>query len=181
MKSVSFFLICGVIGIGIRFTPADLRAQDAKSSGVQPTDKSQPSSADAKAGHAYSGMYTFLKDGEFVQLTVEDGGSITGFISRFGDGDSDKGAFLDQFFKTGKLDGNKLRFTTEVVHGVAFDFQGSVERGEGKSPGDEAYFVLKGTLTENISDANKKVTSRPRPVVFKMFPQEAVPAPVVRN
>lgn len=181
MKPVPFFLICGVIGLGMRFTPVDLRAQDAKSSGEQQTDKSQPSSADAKEGHEYSGMYSFLKDGEFVQLTVEDGGSITGFVSRFGDGDSDKGAFLDQFFKTGKLDGNKLSFTTEVVHGVAFDFQGLVERGEGKNPGDEAYFVLKGTLTENISDANKKVTSRPRPVVLKMFPQEAAPAPSARN
>jgi hypothetical protein len=181
MKSIRFVLICGLIGLGIWFAPADLCAQDAKSSGEKQADKSQPSSADANGGHAYSGMYSFLKDGEFVQLTVEDGGSVTGFVSRFGDGDSDKGAFLDQFFKTGKLEGNKLSFTTEVVHGVAFDFHGSVERGEGKSPSDEAYFVLKGTLTENISDANKKVTSRPRPVVFKMFPQESSPAPVVRN
>ena len=160
---------------------ADLRAQDAKAPSEKQAEKAQPSSAGAKEGQTYSGMYSFPKDGEFVQLTVEDGGSVTGFISRFGDGESDKGAFLDQFFKTGKLEGNKLSFTTEVVHGVAFDFQGSVDRGEGKNPGDEAYFVLKGTLTENISDANKKVASRPRPVVFKMFPQEATPAPVVRK
>jgi hypothetical protein len=181
MKSTASCLICGLIGLGIWYASADLRAQDAKTSDEKQTDNSQPSSADANHGHAYSGMYSFLKDGEFLQLTVEDGGSVTGFVSRYGDGDSDKGAFLDQFFKTGKLKGNKLNFTTEVVHGVAFDFQGSVERGEGKNPGDEAYFVLKGTLTENISDANKKVSSRPRPVVFKIFPQEASPAPVVRK
>ena len=126
-------------------------------------------------------MYSFLRDGEFVQLTIADDGKVSGFVSRYGDTDSDRGAFLDQFFKTGKLEGNKLSFTTEVVHGVAFDFQGSVERGEGKNPGDEAYFVLKGTLSENISDANKKITSRPRPVVLKMFPQQAGPAPVVRK
>lgn len=161
--------------------PTDLRAQDTKASDDKQADKSQPSSSDPKEGQTYSGMYSFLKDGEFVQLTVEDGGSLTGFISRFGDGESDKGAFLDQFFKTGKLDGNKLSFTTEVVHGVAFNFQGTVERGEGKNPGDEAYFVLRGTLTENVSDANKKVTSRSRPVLFKMFPQEASPAPAVRK
>jgi hypothetical protein len=181
MKTVSSFLICGLIGFGTWSVPAGLRAQDAQTSAEKQANKSQPSSASAKEGQSYSGMYSFLKDGEFVQLTVEDGGSVTGFVSRFGDGESDKGAFLDQFFKTGKLDGSKLSFTTEVVHGVAFDFQGSVERGEGKNPGDEAYFVLKGTLTENISDANKKVTSRPRPVVLKMFPQEAAPAPVVRK
>jgi len=181
MKTVLSFLICGLIGFGMWCAPADLRAQDAKTSGEKQTEKSQPSSADAKGGQAYSGMYSFLKDGEFLQLTVEDDGSVTGFVSRFGDGESDKGAFLDQFFKTGKLDGNRLNFTTEVVHGVGFGFQGSVERGEGKNPGDEAYFVLKGTLNENVSDANKKVTSRSRPVVFKMFPQEAAPAPVVRK
>src|SRR4029077_7813642 len=129
----------------------------------------------------YSGMYTFLKEGESVQVTVEDGGNVTGFVSRYGDGDSDKGAFLDQFFKSGKLDGNKLSFITETVHGVWFDFKGTVERGEGKNPGDEAYYVLKGTLTQNSSDVNNKVNSRAVDVAFKMFPQDAGPAPAARN
>lgn len=180
MKTIrSLLLICGAIGLWI--WPVGVHGQDAKASDEKQAQKSRPAEADTKDAHAYSGMYSFLKDGEFLQLTVEDGGSITGFVSRFGDGDSDKGAFLDQFFKTGKLDGSKLTFTTEVVHGVAFDFQGTVERGEGKNPGDEAYFILKGTLTENLSDANKKVTSRSRPVVFKMFPQDAAPAAVGRK
>lgn len=151
---------------------------------AQTSDNSQqqtPPPAPTKTEPSYSGMYTFLKDGEFVQVTVEDEGRITGFISRFGDGESDKGAFLDQFFKTGKLDGNKLSFTTEIVHGVSFDFHGTVERGDGKNPGEEAYYVIKGTLTENVTDVNKKVTSRSRDVVFKMFPEEASPAPAVRN
>lgn len=126
-------------------------------------------------------MYSFLKDGEFVQVTVEDQSRVTGFISRFGDGESDKGAFLDQFFKTAKLDGNKLSFTTEIVHGVSFDFRGTVERGEGKKPGDDSFYIIKGTLTENVTDLNKKVSSHSRDVVFKMFPQEASPAPAVRN
>ena len=118
-------------------------------------------------------MYTFQKDGEFVQLTVEDAGIVTGFVSRYGEGESDKGEFLDQFFKVGKLDGNKLTFTTDTVHGVRFDFKGRVERGEGKNPGDEAYYLLKGTLTQSSGDANKKVTSKARDVVLKAFPQDA--------
>jgi hypothetical protein len=126
-------------------------------------------------------MYSFQKEGEFVQVTVEEAGHVTGFVSRFGDGDSDKGAFLDQFFKSGKLEGNRLSFTTEIVHGIAFDFKGTVERGNGKNPGDEGYFVLKGTLTENASDVNKKVTSHSREVVFKIFPQNGAPAPVLRK
>ena len=49
---------------------------------------SKPSSA--QAGAEYSGMYNFLRDGEFVQITVEDQGNVTGFISRFGDSESDR-------------------------------------------------------------------------------------------
>jgi hypothetical protein len=153
------------------------RAQSAPSQDQAPpsTGASQPE------GHAYSGMYSFLKDGEFVQITVEDGGRVSGFISRYGDGESDKGAFLDQFFKTGKLEGNNLSFTTDIVHGVAFDFKGSVQRGEGKTAQDEGYYVLKGTLTQNTSDTNNKVTARAREVVLKSFPQDAGPAATPRK
>lgn len=122
-----------------------------------------------KDAPTYSGMYAFLKEGEFVQVTVEDDGQVTGFISRYGD---DKATFVDQFFKSAKIDGNTLSFTTKVVGGVSFDFKGTVERGEGKNPADEDYFELKGTLTENLTDANKKTTSNSREVEFKMFPRD---------
>src|SRR5437764_2534536 len=112
----------------------------------------------------YSGMYAFIRDGEFLQLTIEEAGRVTGFISRYGDLESDRGAFLDQFFKQGKLEGNKLTFTTDIVHGVWYEFKGTVDRGEGKNPGDEAYYVLKGTLAQYQTDNDKKVTSRSRVV-----------------
>jgi hypothetical protein len=154
-------------------------AQDAKAD--VPKAGEQSPAVHEGGGREYSGMYSFLKDGEFVQITVEDEGRVTGFVSRYGEGESDKGAFLDQYFRSGKLDGSKLVFTTETVHAVWFDFKGTVERGEGKKPGDEAYYVLKGTLTDSSSDAQKKVTSHSREVVFKMFPAEASPTPAVRN
>ena len=163
---------------------AELFAQEAKA-GTRPAETTATNSPttkpDAKSAPAYSGMYSFLKDGEFVQVTVEEAGHVTGFISRFGEGESDKGAFLDQFFKSGKLEGSKLSFTTEVVHGIGFEFKGTVERGEGKNPGDEGYFVLKGTLNENASDVNKKVTTHSQEVALKMFPQDAAPAAAARN
>jgi hypothetical protein len=120
----------------------------------------------------YSGMYAFLRDGEFLQVNVEDQGRLTGFVSRYGDLDSDRGVFLDQFFKPGKLEGNKLSFTTETVHGVWYEFKGTVERGEGKNPGDEAYYILKGTLTQYNTDADKKTTSKAHDVAFKSFPED---------
>ncbi|MBZ5616760.1 MAG: hypothetical protein LAO23_22380 [Acidobacteriia bacterium] len=131
----------------------------------------------ALPGAEYSGMYSFLRDGEFVQVTVEEKGHVTGFVSRYGDLESDRGAFLDHFFKQGKLEGNKLAFTTETVHGVWFEFRGSVERGDGKKPGDEAFYLLKGTLTENSTDDNQKTSSRSREVVLKSFPQDVSPTP----
>src|ERR1700722_5453281 len=175
--ALSFALVAGI------FT-ARLAAQDNKSTGAKSADSASTQNGagqGAPSAQAYSGMYTFRKEGEFVQLTVEDNGNVTGFISRFGEGVSDKSAFLDQFFKTAKLDGKKLSFTTAVVQGVSFDFKGSVVRGEGKNPGDEAYFVLQGTLTENASDANKKVTSHSQDVAFKMFPQDASSEPAAKN
>lgn len=146
-------------------------AQDSKA--AAPNPGKPPSAAhEAKGGREYSGMYSFLEDGEFVQITVEGEGRVTGYVSRYGKGESDKGAFLDQFFSSGKLDGSKLSFATQTVHGVWFEFNGTVERGEGKNQGDEAYYVLKGALIENTSDAAKKVTTHSREVVFKRFPEE---------
>jgi hypothetical protein len=180
---MKIFLVAMFCGIGMLILPVkQLHVQDANSSAnpAQSTEKGSTSTAE-KDGRTYSGMYSFLKDGEFLQVTVEDAGSVTGYISRYGDGESDKGAFLDQFFKNGKLEGTQLSFTTEIVHGVSFDFRGAFERGNGKNPGDEAYYVLKGTLTQNVTDADKKVTSHSRDVAFKLFPQEGAPAPTTRK
>ena len=135
-------------------------------------DKPAPP-ASANPGQQYSGMYSFLQEGEFVQVTVEEAGRVTGFVSRYGDLDSDKGEFLDHFFKTGTLQDNKLNFTTAVVHGKSFEFTGTIERGEGKNPGDEGYYVIRGKLTENATDANKKISSRSREAVFKAFPRDS--------
>jgi hypothetical protein len=91
--------------------------------------------------------------------------------------DSDRGVFLDQFFKQGKLDDKKLSFTTQTVHGTWYEFKGTIERGEGKSPGDEAYYLLKGMLTQSTTDSNQKTSSTSREVVFKSFPQDTESRP----
>jgi hypothetical protein len=148
--------------------PLILLAMSSLLAGQNPPQNSTP----AQPADDYSGMYSFLQEGEFVQITIEDHGSVTGFVSRYGDSESDRGAFLDQFFKQGKLDGNKLSFTTDTVHGVWYDFKGTIERGQGKILSDEAYYLLKGTVTEYRTDVNKKVTSKSHDVTFKSFPRE---------
>ena len=122
-------------------------------------------------GDDFSGMYTFLAEGEFVQLNVEDAGKVTGYVSRYGSLDSDKGAFLDHFIKNGSLRDRRIEWTTEPVHGVWYDFKGTIGRGSGKTPDDEGYYTMRGTLVEHMSDAARKESARQREVVLKSFPQ----------
>ncbi len=121
-----------------------------------------------------SGMYSFLREGEFVEVNVEPDGRVTGFISRFGEQDSDRGSFLDHIFTKGSLQGSKLSFATRSVHGVSYGFNGTVERGEGKTPSAEAYYVIKGTLTQFTEDKDKKTSAQQREVTFKSFPADAM-------
>lgn len=116
-----------------------------------------------------SGMFTFLREGEFVQLTIEDG-QLSGFISRFGDTESDKGEFIDHFFDKTSLHGNHLSFNTKTVHAVWYEFAGTVTTAPGKQKGEEGYRVLAGKLTLHKSDASGKEQASERTVELKSFP-----------
>jgi hypothetical protein len=130
----------------------------------------------APAAPDYSGMYSFLADGEFVQLSIDDAGKITGYVSRYGNLDSDRGAFLDQYFKSASLNGSHLEWVTEPVHGVWYEFKGSLGRGNGKTPNDDGYYTMRGTLTEYSGDAARKNSARSREVTLKSFPQDVAGA-----
>jgi hypothetical protein len=143
----------------------------------------QEDSANATAPHAaedISGMYSFIKEGEFLQITL-DKNAVTGYISRMGDSDSDDGVFLDQFFLKADVQGHDVSFTTRPLHSVWYEFKGKFSRGPGKAKGDDAYYVLRGTLKELTSNnAAKTVSSRSREVEFKLLaqpedPEEAKP------
>jgi hypothetical protein len=118
-----------------------------------------------------SGSYSFLREGEFVQLTVEDG-RLSGYVSRFGDSDSDKGQFIDQFFDKTTLDGNHLTFNTKTVHGVWYDFTGTVTTVPGKKSSEEGQHVLKGTLVQHTTDDKGVEKTMQRQVEFKSFPAD---------
>ena len=81
-----------------------------------------------------AGLYSFVKEGESVQLTLDEG-ELSGYVTRFGDNDSDKGQLIDQFFNKGSLKDNHLSFATKTVHGVWYEFSGTVETQAGESPG----------------------------------------------
>jgi len=133
-----------------------------------PNDQAKP----AAAKNDISGMYSFLKEGEFVQINQEEGGVITGFVSRYGDDATDKKTFLDQFFSKGALDGAALTFETKVVHGTWFSFSGTVQRGPGKTPADEGYRLLRGTVTRHKTDDKGKDVAESRELEMKSFPAD---------
>ncbi len=131
----------------------------------------QESARARDAASDISGMYSFLRDGEFVQLTVDDG-KLSGYVSRFGDSDSDKGQFIDQFFDKTSLQSGHLSFTTKTVHGTWYDFNGTITTTPGRKPPEEGYRVIKGTLIQHASDAKGVDKAMQRQVELKSFPAD---------
>jgi hypothetical protein len=130
--------------------------------------QNQPQKTAAPADD-YSGMYSFLEEGEFVQISLEEGNRLTGFISRYSD--SEKATFVDHFFEKAELHDHDIRFSTRKVHGIWFDFRGTISRGPAKSRYEDAYYVIKGTLSQYTADAKQVVTAKEREVTFRSFPQ----------
>jgi hypothetical protein len=138
----------------------------------QPPSSAAPNGGKTKdSADDPSGTYSFLRDGEFLQLTLDDG-KLSGYISRFGDTESDKGTFIDQFFDKGSLDGDHLSFTTKTVHGTWYGFTGVITRTPGKQPAQEGYRVIKGNLVQHMMDANNADKPQQHEVEFKSFPRD---------
>ncbi|PYX89778.1 MAG: hypothetical protein DMG67_14315 [Acidobacteria bacterium] len=117
-------------------------------------------------GADISGLYSFLHEGESLQLNL-DHGKLSGWVSSFGFLDSDKDILLDRFFEKASLQGTRVYFLSRRIHGCWVEFSGRIDRGEGRLRGQEGYYVLVGTLTQYTSDADVKVSARKREVMLK--------------
>jgi hypothetical protein len=158
-KILTIFL-AGILIAALQITPALAQTKTDQSD----SGKARPPAEDI------SGMYSFLKEGEFLQINLDKDG-VTGYVSRMGEVESDRGTFLDHFFLKAAVQGHDVTFTTRPVHGVWFEFKGKFDRGPGKTKSQDAYYVLRGTLTEYVTDPEKRVTSRSREVEFKFMAQ----------
>jgi hypothetical protein len=127
-----------------------------------------PKTADLQ--NDYSGMYSFLSDGEFVRINVEGNTRLTGFISRRSD--AGKSMFIDHFFEKAEIHDRELRFSTVRTNGVWFDFSGSIVRGQGKTRNARDYYEIKGTLLQHSSNANHAAATKTVEVTFHSLPQE---------
>jgi hypothetical protein len=157
----------------LRFTPVFLLAVILSAAAQAPSaPKPAPAQKDAPSHPAedISAMYNFLNEGEFLQVNVE-GDAVTGYVSRMGSLDSDRGDFFDQFFEKASIQGHDVTFVTKVLHGVWYEFKGRFDHGPGKTKGEDGYYVLRGTLTEYTLGADKTPTSRARQVEFRSMGQ----------
>ncbi len=153
----------------------DGKARDGKSDALRSRDSAAPDKVVQESreppAEDISGMYSFLQEGEFLQITI-DKDAVSGYVSRKGTSESDRGAFLDQFFSKASVSGHDVSFTTKPVHGLWYEFKGRFDRGPAKDKAHEdGYYVLKGTLTESSAGADKKTVSRSREVQFKSYAQ----------
>jgi hypothetical protein len=133
-----------------------------------------PSKPVPQVGGDITGLYSFVREGEFVQIEVNEG-KVSGLVSRFKDENPDKAEFVDQFFDKAELVGARLGFRTKSVDGVSFEFSGVVERGPAKTPTDEGYWIIKGTLVERRTSSDGKTSEKVQELTLKSFPEDVEP------
>lgn len=119
----------------------------------------------------FSGRYSFLQDGEDIQIDLT-GTRVDGWVTRLGQTPSDDGLLLQHFFSQASVDGDRFSFTTRPVHGIWYEFQGTVARGPAKTKAEDGYYVVTGTLREHKQKENKEVSVRTRQATFQSFGEE---------
>jgi hypothetical protein len=138
---------------------------------AQPQATATPAAQPSTLPQDVSGMYAFLKEGEYLQLAIANG-QLEGVVSIYGESQSDKGEFEDLLFDKTSLGGETLAFSTKHVHGTWVEFTGTIVRGSAKKRSDEGYYLLNGTLVMNTTGPEGKVQPMQRDVSFKSFPED---------
>src|SRR5882724_8005862 len=96
-----------------------------------------------------SNTYTFLGEDEDLQLSAVPGNILLGYVNTHGVGETDRHLLLALFFQKGTIDGDQVYFLTKPVHGLRYEFKGTISRGSAKSPAGEGYFQIMGRLTRH--------------------------------
>ena len=157
--------VCVASTAGAQSTPQSTlhhRAKEAQDTSTPPVTKVvSPSTIPVAA----SGEYLFGSDpNDVIQITLFND-ELSGYISRHGEAQNDQGAPLTLFFAHTWLDGPRLGFDTQAIHGISYSFEGTIIRGSAEATTKAGYFLLQGTLTQ--SEAG---TSQPRQVSMKLAP-----------
>ena len=129
----------------------------------------QPGRSNLPDGAA--GSYALSPDAaEVIEIILNgDANSVRlqGYLTRMGDGTSDRGAPLTYFFARTTVSPTGLTFITKQVHGVSWSFAGTIERGSVQTNAQKGYYFLNGTLTEHFDTGQ----SAPRRVSLPLLPE----------
>ena len=96
---------------------------------------------------------------------------LQGYLTRMGDGVSDRGAPLTYFFARTTVNPAQLTFITRQVHGIWWSFTGTIKRGSAQVSTQKGYFFLTGTLTEHFDNGQ----SAPQRVNLPLLPEGQSP------
>jgi hypothetical protein len=118
-----------------------------------------------------AGTYALSPDpAEVIEIILNgDGDSVRlqGYLTRMGDGASDRGAPLTYFFARTTVSPTQLTFITKQVHGVWWSFSGTIDRGSAQTNAQKGYYFLSGRLTEHFDTGQ----SAPRRVSLPLLPE----------
>lgn len=137
---------------------------------AQPRAPKNPGPASTAIGD-FSGTYSFLREGEDLQINVQNG-KLDGFLSRYGDSETDNSVLLQHLIEKSSVTGDAVSFTTSKIHGVWFDFKGKVRHGDGKAAADEGYYLLEGAITRYDTAPDGKVSAKSREAQFRSLPAD---------
>ena len=107
---------------------------------------------------------------EVIEMILNGSGDevrLQGYLTRIGDGVSDRGAPLTYFFARTTVNPARLTFITRQVHGVWWSFTGNIERGSVQSSAQKGFYYLNGTLTEHFANGQ----SAPQRVNLPLLPE----------
>lgn len=105
-----------------------------------------------------TGRYHFLGPEDTLALLQEET-MLKGYIDVF-QGEAESDAVLSYPLTIGSRNGSQVSFRTRKIHEKYYRFNGIVERGTGKKPGDPDYIQLAGkleTITPNSVTGTEKV------------------------
>jgi hypothetical protein len=117
-----------------------------------------------------SGEYLIDEVGSTIEITL-DAGKISGYVTRMGDEQSDKDTPLTFFFDRATANGDRVSFATRKVHGIWYEFDGSILRGDMKATrAENGYYRLKGKWT--TYDGRRSAALKEEEVSLKSTPRQ---------
>lgn len=143
-------LLLGAAAIAMAQTPPTLKQRGAP----EPQHAVGPVATDYAKGYSTlpdeaSGEYELDDNGSVVQITIESS-RLSGYVTKM-----DEGSALTLLFQHTTIQGDRVTFTTQTVHGMSYAFTGIVTRGDAESPSKTGYFRLAGEWTVFQGDGHQ--------------------------